>query len=259
MSPERFGYLYVATGQKYVEEAILSAQSLVTRYPVGLVTDELLGNLDYSVFDDVQLLELGSKSGLLFKVAGIALQNFYQSFVFLDSDTRIAKSIDWMDDLGDYCDFAAAIEHGRGREKKVDEPVVLQNICEYNTGVLYVSGSSESREVLEHWYTLYQLRSAFDFHDQFSFLLAISKLSAKVLILGSEFNFRCNQISVVDGAVHIFHGRVKNWSLVERRIANSASSIGAWLPRFKCFIDGRRIHKLANLLGRVGSVFNNRW
>ena len=258
MEKIRFGFLYVVTGRSYIYEVLESVESLKTIAPIALITDFLFDEIDYSVFSHVQIMLRNGDPGLLYKVRGIATQEIFESFVFLDSDTRFFGCLDWMEKLGRYGDFAAALEFGRGKMRKAGEKRELTNLCEYNTGVLYVSGSKLSSSTLRLWLKIYSSRQNCDFHDQFSFLMSVLELRASVLVLGSEWNFRANQVSIIDGELKVLHARVKNWRRVKRRLSASSSSIGVWVPRFNYFISGAKIHWLVRQLGRVKYVFNCR-
>ncbi len=87
------GYLYAATGRKYIEEAIVSVRSLRrinSNIHATLITDK---HIEISDFDNIQVLRIENqnfntwKRGLFFKV--LALQNSPYNKNFLhnrDSD-----------------------------------------------------------------------------------------------------------------------------------------------------------------------------
>src|SRR4051794_20716247 len=85
------GFLYVAFGQRYLQEAEISARSLkrFTRLPVCLVTDNEKYKSEY--FD--QIIIEKTRTDFVSKMIGMQKTPFEKT-IFLDTDTFVCASID---------------------------------------------------------------------------------------------------------------------------------------------------------------------
>ena len=125
------GFVYVATGEKYMNEAIRSVRSLRVHNPGVRVC--LLADRDPppGLFDDVLPIK-NPAFGFLDKLQMIRVP--YERAVFLDTDTFIIGDIRDLFRLLDVHDVAAKLEVYPGWDYEF--PEVPSAFIEYNTGLI---------------------------------------------------------------------------------------------------------------------------
>src|SRR6266498_441972 len=101
------GFLYVAFGKRYLQEAEISARSLkrFTNLPICLITDEEGYGSEYV---DIVLIEKGERD-FVSKIIGMQRTPFERT-IFLDSDTFICSSIDKLFEVLDLFDMLLSPE-----------------------------------------------------------------------------------------------------------------------------------------------------
>ena len=108
------GILYVASGEKFQNEAIISARSIKAVWPnvpLAIITDH---PIDVDIFDVVQI---GSMQGNnIDKVRHISLSPF-QRTILLDTDTYCLHPFPEIFDLLDHFQIAAPMDNGRFSER----------------------------------------------------------------------------------------------------------------------------------------------
>src|SRR5688572_8197644 len=102
------GYLYVAIGEMFRQEAECSARSLrrFTKYPTCLVTDHPTYNS--TAFDQIIRVQNIGRSFEV-KITGMQLSPFDKT-VFLDCDTFVCSSIDDIFGFLEYFDMATTLD-----------------------------------------------------------------------------------------------------------------------------------------------------
>lgn len=147
------GFLYIANRQKFIDEALVSVQSLkrYNEYPICLVcTAELYRPELREVFDEV-IIEASLKDELyLAKIIGMRLTPFERT-VFLDADTFVTDTIAELFDVLDLADFATTTE------EKIHtiplEGMAYSNIIpEFNTGVIVYKNNAIMQRIMDDWY-----------------------------------------------------------------------------------------------------------
>src|SRR5206468_9649535 len=98
------GFLYIATGKKYIDEAIIAAYSCkkYNDYPIALITDSLDHKLPEGLFNNiiVKLATFSYKDKLLIRYSP------FKQTIFLDTDTYVAGNLDDLFRILDYREFA---------------------------------------------------------------------------------------------------------------------------------------------------------
>jgi len=104
------GVVYIATGQKFVDEALISARSVRRRMgdiPIALFTD--LSHLQQNPPDPVNMVYLmhNVRKSCLDKMYPL-LDTPFEKTLFLDTDTYVCDRIDEVFDILDHYDIAIA-------------------------------------------------------------------------------------------------------------------------------------------------------
>lgn len=209
-------YVYIATGERYLNEAAQSVASLRRHDCYAhciLYTD---AQQDVAGFDDVRVVP-PLDYPFLYKAHCLSLVP-EERFVFLDTDTHIADDISDIFALLDKFDLAAShapvrvSQHVRADQKRFCEPAPL-SFPEFNTGVLGVKQTIEMERVLSAWPILLERQMQNDVkpmtHDQLSFRQLVYESHLRLATLPPEYNCRLPYPVSLCGPVKILHGRHK--------------------------------------------------
>jgi len=146
------GFLYIANRQKFIDEAIISAQSLkrFNKEPIGLIcTNELCSEQVNAIFDKVIVFEGLTEYTYLSKVVGMEKTPFDQT-IFLDSDTFITDTISELFEILELVDFATTAEQKQHTTNL--KGLSYKNIFpEFNTGVIVYKNNLAMKKILRDW------------------------------------------------------------------------------------------------------------
>ena len=211
-----FGLFYVATGRKYLAEAISNAFLSKFYSPgvdIAICTDEVDLAVEADVFDKV-LCHPEPTFGYRDKIPPL-LNLPYDFNLFLDSDAFVCSPIDSLYELRKTIDIAcslAPVRHPPGWS----DPKVPLFFPEYNSGVILIRKSRIQAQLIRRWLSLYdQLFLEFQQNwDQASLRSVLwhflqNKKSFKFYQLPPEFNLRTPKPWVVGrgSPAYIIHGR----------------------------------------------------
>lgn len=227
-----FGFLYIATGEKYLKEAIFSAQSLKVCMPnarICLLSDSYITD---KCFDEILVIkdapQVNWKSGLLSKVQGFLLSPFDKT-VFVDTDTYFCEPVDELEGLLDHFDCLFCHDYYDKAAILFEGKEVL-GFFPVNTGVVAYRRNDKVRAFLNLWIAKYKENIERYWSDQPAFMEALLSSDIKTWILHSGYNFRfLNHVSLPDQEkVRILHGRAKKeeFYLLRDRINKSISQRG---------------------------------
>jgi len=142
------GIIYIATGEKFYNEALTSASSVkqFNKTSICIFTDRTVVD---TIFDK-HIILTEPEFSMLDKVKNI-WKTPYNRTLYLDTDTYITGNLDAIFDSLDYVDFMASIECSRGfwYQDKISIPYPLP---EFNGGVLAFNNSNEVIQTLMGWY-----------------------------------------------------------------------------------------------------------
>lgn len=199
------GIIYVATGPKYLAEAVVSAksvQAVMPGFPMTLFTDQ---GVSPGLFDRIIPIQ-GGNMGRPGKIRSMAATP-YDETLFLDSDTYMCQpceDIFWP--LGKY---DLAIAHEVYRNEYAFE-VFPDSFPSLNTGVVAYRKNEKTTAFFKAWEDSYltefqQKRPA----DQPAFRHTLFHSDLRHYILPPEFNFRTNYPVVLGGFARakIIHDR----------------------------------------------------
>lgn len=197
MSSEK-GFLYIAVGDEFLNEALISAKNLseiMPEYPIKLVTHE---EVDKQFIDEVEVVEELDQCS----EKPLNMHIPYEKTIFLDMDTIVDSRIDELFELLD--EFDLALSHNTtkyyDRNKSVPE-----GFPQHNTGVMALKNNQTTRDLLSKWKEIYDCS---DELDQTSFRKALYESDCRFTVLPAEYNCRFNRMGFLDGEVKVFHGRL---------------------------------------------------
>lgn len=251
------GYLYIATGKKYLKEALISVLSLKKICPTAhatLITDTLVNMPE---FDAVQVLNFKNESnnnwkqGILFKV--MALQNSpYEKTFFVDTDTYFTNNCHGLFDLLDHYDLLICHDQARNPKIVVAEKEV-DGYEAYNTGVMVYINNDRINELFKKWLFVYKEKYKLYPHDQPPLMEALLYRDVKLYVLPIIYNFRFGFYGYLKGEVKIIHGRSNDFVSYNKKI-NSITRARVWLP------DTQKLYTpKMSILSRIVKKVNLLW
>jgi len=196
------GYLYVATGEKFIEEATRSAKSLrrvSDDVSIAIAADS---SVDNEVFDEKITIK-DPAYGFADKINNLDRSPFDRT-IFLDSDTNIFHDISNLFDLLEHFDIAAVPNNDHTSRETFDLESVPDCFPEYNTGVL-VYRTEVMSNFAPKWNSFYEKDHP---HDQPSFREALFKSDLRLSPLTPEYNFMFRYPQHIIGKVKVSHGRL---------------------------------------------------
>jgi hypothetical protein len=212
------GIFYVATGKKYLEEAIISHNSLKENnkdIPVKLYTDKSNSEFARKFFTDIEIID-NPKFNFQDKIYPF-FNPPYNCNLFLDTDTYICSSITDIFEVLRYYQFG--LIHAPGRIQ-YNNHMLPDYFPEFNTGFIAFNRNKMTSGVFKEWERIYryQLQNQIPVpHDQPAFREALFQSKLSVFVFPNEYNFRINSPNFAgkNMKVKVLHGRVKDFKKVE--------------------------------------------
>lgn len=162
----------------------------------------------------------------------LALRNaggeFYESFIFLDSDTFLTEPIyDVFDILTKY-DIVSTHAPARQTTDMPSEPKVPEGYCEMNTGVLGYRNGAIVRTLFDAWLeNYYKLLPTSGDNDQSALRLTMFEQSTHAWIMPQEYNCRWHLGGFASGTVKVLHARSRDITKVAEEI-NRNTGMRVW-------------------------------
>jgi hypothetical protein len=208
-----FGLLYIATGEKYIREAIdsaLSVRQIMPRCPIAIFTDNDK-NIPSGLFDYTKILKNPTYS--YFDKIDPLIESPFEKTLFLDTDTRLIAPIHDLITLLETFDIAHAHAPMRNTSSApFDLEGVPDAFTEPNSGVILYKKNEKTVELFRNWSSYY--KSQLDqkkkpIPDQPALRLALYKSDARIYVLPPEYNLRTIFPYFVgaNAQVKILHGR----------------------------------------------------
>ena len=204
-----FGILYIATGKKYIGEAIQSAKSvcqIMPQLPLAIFLDDL-SQAPVDLFDYILPIE-NPHFSVLDKVEFLPHTPFQQT-LFLDTDTMVIGSIYELQEICQKFDLACAHAPVRITYDIPDCPLAFP---ELNTGVILYQKCDRVISFFQYWSQLFQAQINSDnppLHDQPAFRKSLYDSQLNYYILPPEYNLRTVMPMFIGGNARakILHGR----------------------------------------------------
>lgn len=232
---ETCGVVYVATGARYLAEAVRSAASLkklMPTTPVTLFTDE--PEAAAGPFDRVARVS-EPRHGFIDKILPL-LESTYDRTLFLDSDTFVCEPLDALFAVLDRFDLAASHDSWRGPDPLGECPDAFADL---NTGVLLYRRTPAVVRFIRAWHDRYaNLIATGGLHvgadalnDQAAFRAELYASDVPFYALPPEYNLTvwCPGFAGTKARVAIVHGRSRRLPEIAR-IVNESQEARAFLP-----------------------------
>jgi hypothetical protein len=209
------GVMYIATGEKYIQEAALSVKSLNSNSPklsTVLFTDNSRGK--DNIFTDI--VKIDEPKYPYLKRIELLLESPFEKTLFLDTDTYIVKDISNIFDILDRFGFAAS--HAPIREApRRSSPGggysvegVPDTFPELNGGVLLFEKNEKTISMIRDWKKVYKdaLNRIGEWrNDQPALKKSLYESSVRFAVLPREYNLRKPYPGYIYGDAKIIHGR----------------------------------------------------
>ncbi len=214
------GVIYIATGLKYVNEAIQSATSLKTKMPklpVTIFTDQ---EVEAKCFDQVELITQSELDSRIYKISYM-YKSPYERTLFIDTDTYVCADFSEVFTLLDK--FDVALTHGLSK-KDHESPIygIPKSFPEMNSGVFLFKKGPKVEKLFDDWLSLYKNcleKSEKPINrDQFSLRPVLYKSDLRIATLTPEYNCLFHNIPFVFGEVKILHGRAPDLPEIASKI-----------------------------------------
>ncbi|MCB4411504.1 hypothetical protein [Synechococcus sp. MU1611] len=233
-----FCIIYIATGKKYINEAITSAtrsRSYISNTPIYCFTDELDIAASSGVFDHV-ILHPNATYSYRDKILPL-LHLPCRYCLFLDSDAVLLTDPSAFLSILSHYHCAGVFAPVRIPSGWIDSSIPAL-FPEINTGVLFLKRSVRQYLLVRHWLYMYDylLRTHNQSWDQASFRSSLWRLMTYLglnfLSLPSESNLRLTKPWVVGkgSPVFIVHGRVPQdeWDNLVDYLNNDTTIFRTW-------------------------------
>lgn len=216
------GIVYVATGEKYIAEAIVAATSCKNHnnYPIALITDSADHSLPELLFDIV--IVKPAKYNYQDKLL-IRYSPFKQS-IFLDTDTYVAGTLDDLFTILDYREFAI---HQADEGYEFDMPDVSNAMPEFNTGVIVFKLTGNVIKLIDAWENSFSKTKSIT-TDQYHLRKTLYESDVRFATFSSAYNFIIYHTNLVMQKVKIIHGRPINALPAVAEDINKIRHNGAW-------------------------------
>jgi len=199
------GIIYIAEGDRFLKQAVVSAKSVKQHMPGMPIT--LFCSAASSDFPDCfdsieQAAPADEGQYMASQKIHALLHSPYEQTLYLDTDTYVCTDISDLFEWLEHFDVAAALRSSFPRLYKEGIP---RSFPEYNGGVILYRNSKLARALLEDWYK----RFWEDDHtyDQPALRAAIYFSDARVGTLPEEYNCRATQFGGhIRDSVKIIHG-----------------------------------------------------
>lgn len=220
------GILYVATGKKYIHEAIESATSCrkSNPYPIGLITDSHEYQLPQGLFDSVIIkdAQYSYRDKLLIRYTP------FEKTIFLDTDTLVINELGDLFRLLDFREFAV---HQQDEGYEYNMPELSNAMPEFNTGVIAFRMTDDVQKLFLNWNASFEtVREIVT--DQYHLRRALYESTVKYAIFSSAYNFIVSYNNYVIQQVKVLHGRPFQFLREVAKQINNVPHESAWRRTF---------------------------
>lgn len=219
------GIIYIATGRKYIEEALISAQSAkfhMPDVPIALFSD--LGTDEIAAAGVIdEIFELSEVDHSCRDKIRPLLATPFEKTLFLDTDTFLCEPVYDVFDLLDRFDIALSQAPDR---YQYHLPELPNCFTEFNSGVIAFQKNEKTTGLLASWEeTFFNMLNEDEgsYRDQHSLRDALYRSNVQLFVLPPEYNFRtiCPNFAGKHCKIKIIHGRHAEFEKVADRLNNS--------------------------------------
>ncbi|NMG05953.1 glycosyltransferase [Brasilonema sp. UFV-L1] len=252
------GIVYVANGERYVDEACQSASSLKDKMPHIHITIFSTKSVQNQCFDELVLVK-DSQNPKLDKILYMS-KSPYDYTLFLDTDTYVCDDFSELFTLLKKYDIGAVEAELRAGRNQLGEFYNYQELKDvdgqfifpmYNSGVVLYRKSLQVSKFFSDWLTSFQEQmqeKGMTYGDQPSFQMTLHKSNLREVVLTPEYNCRFISPVCVSGTVKILHGRHPDIRMVAKEI-NSDISTRLFHPRWGLISD-KKLQLITKVLAK---------
>ncbi len=227
------GYLFIAMGQQYIDEAQTSAKRIKVLNPNAAIT--LVCNIhpiEKVIFDIVIVEpEEPNEAGFMYKARQLASIMPYERTFFLDSDTYMIEDCSELFGLLDFFDLCMAHCPVDMYNVYNHREQLVSGCYAYNSGVIVYKRNESSRKLFNKFLEVFRHHRHLYWGDQIALMEAILYTDVKIYVLQSIYNFRTPYVQSFPGLrVKIIHGRVKNFEKTAKIINKFENKNRVWIP-----------------------------
>jgi hypothetical protein len=228
MATRSWGFVYIAFGQQYVDEAAASARSVraLHRYPITLITDQQPAEHVSAMFDSVRVERL--KRDYSDKI--LMGTSPYERTIFLDSDTVVLGKMDDLFSMLDRFDFGIQFTEGGNHYTLPGVPTCFY---EPSAGIIAWKRSDRVQQFFADWAKAYELiekqQGTPGAWDQRSLRLALYESDLRLAPLSAEWQFYTYKPNVVAGPVVMVHGRLLAPHVIKS--IEKSTELRVWMPK----------------------------
>ena len=225
------GYLYVATGEYYINEAIVSSKSLKEHDSEAHITLITNSPIEHKIFNDVKVLNFKVndwKDGTLFKLHGL-LESKYNKTFFVDTDTFFCDRCDELFKLLEFFDACIMPSPGEHSGVIVDNKE-LDGYFSYNSGVIVYNNNQKFKNFIADAIKSYEQKYNLYPGDQQAIMDSLLNHNLKIYPLQNLYNFRTGFYQVISkDYVKILHGHEDNFKNIQNEL-NKVKKKRIWVP-----------------------------
>lgn len=210
--------VYLAWGEKHVLEAVESAKSTsFMQIPAVLLTNPASARLvpEEHPFAAVETRDFDETDRIIKTALWRLLPEVFDSFLFLDVDTRIVMDVTFGFEMAERHGIAMApapdycLENHWGFDKVMEAAgVPCRGQNQYNSGVIFFVRRPDVERIFRDWEKLaYELSQnpGFNRVDQPFLTLAMERAGFNPYMLSANYNYRAIAAEHISGQVRIWH------------------------------------------------------
>jgi hypothetical protein len=236
MTTRTTGFLYIATGKRFIAEAIQSVRSLKAHMPsvnACCFTDDVESARPW--FDQVFLIDNPYRN--FFEKIPPLSRTPYDQTIFVDTDTTFAAPMLDVFHLLDTFELAVVSD-----PFWCELPGLPACFAQMNTGLIAYQKSPRVLAFFAQWFSRYEedfknAGAVKSYHDQRSFQEALYRSDLRFYVLPNEYNVRltCPQLLRIWAPARMLHARHRDIAKLGARL-NAKSDVRVVWPNMGHFI-----------------------
>ena len=199
------GFVYIADGDSYIEEAICSAKTVKRYMPNVPITLYANKTVNKDVFDNCNVLDdFSGKEG--YKIRPHMFP--YDKNIYMDVDTILCDDVSELFEVLNTYDLAVC--HSPGRYAVAGAPECIR---EYNCGFICYNKTDDVKRLMHRWQEWHEEFRGKSFQgsraggNQHPFARSVYESDVNHVVLPREYNVRIPRPGYVNMDVKIIHGR----------------------------------------------------
>lgn len=233
-----FRVFYLAYGERYLNEAVRSANSLLKFHPDARLTLLSPETITPDPFRETVIVNRYEKRNVQ---KSYALASLMEEFdldreydpsewcLFLDTDTLVLGDLSQVHPLMGTHDIAMVHAPNRktGWREFSDETIDAER--DFNTGVIFFTERAIHKGLFSEWHRNVVNKSYNNDQTALSEIVRVMGAMVSTHVLTAEWNLRTGFSNVLDGEVRIIHGRGHTFDAARDKV-NKEDTRRLWLP-----------------------------